>query len=320
LARSLNILVFGAGMQGTLYGVRLARAGHSVTLVARGRRAAELRDRGAIIENALSGEREMIKLPVADKLAQCPPADLCFITVRREQLDSASSAIAMAPNIDRIVVMVNHACGSDKLFAGARHERTVLGFPGAAGSIENGVDRYVDVTQQPTVVDASCPDIAKVLQSAGFGVALIHDVDSWLRRHAVFVTAVSGALYEVGVDARRLAADSTRIRRMITAIREAWSAMDRLGVAQAPLALRAIFQWVPLPFAVIYWRRLLASPRGEYYFASHARRASTEMAALAADVRALLNHEPIPELSQLFAVIDATALRAQARSIAANVF
>lgn len=316
----MNILILGAGMQGTLYGVRLARAGHSVTLIARGRRAAELREQGAIIENALSGERSVIHLPVADTLAQSPPADLCLITVRREQLDSVLSAVAAAPHVKRIVVMVNHACGSDKLFAGFKRERIVLGFPGTAGGIESGVDRYLDIRQQPTVIDASSRDIAQVLRDAGFRVSLVHDVDSWLRRHAVFVTAVSGALYEVDGDARRLAADPARVRRMIGAIREAWAAMDRLGIAKPPLALRAIFQWVPLAFAVLYWRRLFASPKGELYFAKHARHASIEMAALASDVRALLHDEPTPELNQLYATIHATALRAQARSGAASSF
>jgi hypothetical protein len=32
----------------------------------------------------------------------------------------------------------------------------------------------------------------------------------------------------------------------------------------APLALCAIFQWIPLTFAIGYWQRLLGSPRGEY--------------------------------------------------------
>ena len=35
----MTIVILGAGVQGTLYGVRLARAGHSVTFVARGKRA-----------------------------------------------------------------------------------------------------------------------------------------------------------------------------------------------------------------------------------------------------------------------------------------
>jgi 2-dehydropantoate 2-reductase len=48
----MKIVVLGAGVQGTLYGVRLARRGHDVTFVARGIRAAELRGRGAAIHDA----------------------------------------------------------------------------------------------------------------------------------------------------------------------------------------------------------------------------------------------------------------------------
>lgn len=59
-------------------------------------------------------------------------------------------------------------------------------------------------------------------------------MDSWLRRHAVFVTAVSDALHEVGSDAHRLASDSARIRAFIVAIREGWAAMDRRAIAPAP--------------------------------------------------------------------------------------
>jgi hypothetical protein len=39
---------------------------------------------------------------------------------------------------------------------------------------------------------------------------------------------------------------------------------DRRGVKSAPLALRTIFCWAPLPYAVGYWRRLLGSARGEF--------------------------------------------------------
>ena len=45
----MRIMIVGAGVQGTLYGVRLARTGHCVTLIARGRRLEELRERGAAI-------------------------------------------------------------------------------------------------------------------------------------------------------------------------------------------------------------------------------------------------------------------------------
>ena len=121
------------------------------------------------------------------------------------------------------------------------------------------------------------------------------------------MTAVSGALYGVGGDAQRLSSDRARIRAFIVAIRDGWAAMDRRGVASAPLALRAIFQWVPLPFAVLYWKRLLASPRGEYYFARHTRHAPKEMAALAADIRELVPIDSSPQLQRLYAAIDRAA-------------
>jgi hypothetical protein len=79
--------------------------------------------------------------------------------------------------------------------------------------------------------------------------------------------------------------------------------MDRRHINPAPFALRAIFSWIPLPLAVGYWRSLLASGRGEYYFALHARHAPVEMAALAAGVRELLGNEPRANLDRFIAAI-----------------
>ena len=116
-----------------------------------------------------------------------------------------------------------------------------------------------------------------LIRDAGFRVALVRDMDSWLRRHAVFVTAIAGALYCVE---RRCEPTSIGLttggERRIRAVREGWAALDRRDVAPAPLALRAIFRWVPLPFASAYWRRLLRSRRGELYFALHTRHAPLE--------------------------------------------
>ena len=117
--------------------------------------------------------------------------------------------------------------------------------------MEGGVDRFIEVSEQPTVIESSALEIAAVVRDAGFRVDLVRDVDSWLRRHAVFVTAVCGALYQVDCDAVRLAANPLLVLCFVLAVREGWTALDRLGVAPAPLALRTIFCWVPLPMAVI---------------------------------------------------------------------
>ncbi len=303
----MKIVIFGAGVQGTLYGVRLARAGHDVTLIARGVRANELRTQGAVIQHAITGRRDAAQLPVAEMLRSDMHADLCLITVRREQLAAVLPDLIAATRITRFVFMVNHANGSEFLCGALGRTRVVLAFPGAAGGIEDGIDDYVEVAEQPTAVEAVAPDVAATFRSAGFEVSLVSDMDAWLRRHAVFVTAIAGALYTSDGDARRLASRTADVRTFILGVREGWAALDKLRVATAPLALRAIFLWVPLPFAAMYWCRLLGSTRGEYYFARHTRHAAKEMAALADDIRALVPEESMPCLRRLYAAIDVAA-------------
>jgi 2-dehydropantoate 2-reductase len=45
----MRILVYPAGVQGSLYGARLKEAGQDVAILARGKRLAELRARGVIL-------------------------------------------------------------------------------------------------------------------------------------------------------------------------------------------------------------------------------------------------------------------------------
>jgi len=191
-----NIVVFGSGVQGTLFGVRLQAAGHHVTLIARGNRA--------------------------------------------EQLCEAVSALAGASGVARIVIMVNHAGGSQDICNALGAERTVLAFPGAAGSLDSGVVRAVDVSEQPTAVEADAPDVTTLFRSAGFRVSAVADMDAWLRRHAVFVTAIAGALWLADTNPRQLSADDRLLRDFILAVREGWNALDRHRIGAAPLALRAI--------------------------------------------------------------------------------
>jgi 2-polyprenyl-6-methoxyphenol hydroxylase-like FAD-dependent oxidoreductase len=93
----MKIMVLGAGVQGTLYGVRLAREGHDVTLVAHAARAAELRQRGAIIEDALSGRTETACLAIEERLVPSAEAAVCLVAVRRQ----CSPPLARCPRVPR---------------------------------------------------------------------------------------------------------------------------------------------------------------------------------------------------------------------------
>jgi ketopantoate reductase len=243
-------------------------------------------------------------LPVLERLPSSLAADLCLVTVRREQIDAVLPDLVQAIAIPRIVFLGNYANGSGDLLKVLGQRRTVLAFPGIAGYREGSTIRYLDIPQQHTVVQESAEDVQSLFREAGFHVDRVRDMDAWLQRHAVFITAIVGALYENGCDARRLAQNPQSVRRFIVAVREGWAAQDRTGVGAAPLALRTIMCRVPLRLSAIYWSRLLASPRGDLYFARHARHAPVEMASLADDVRRFLRRAEAPTLQSLLASID----------------
>jgi 2-dehydropantoate 2-reductase len=297
----MRIVVFGAGVQGTLFAVRLSLGGHEVRLVARGSRATQLARCGAIIEDIRSGRRWRADLAVSATLEPDCAAELCLVTVRREQLEGVLSILA-ATQIPRFVFLVNHANGSESLYEALGRKRVVSAFPGFSGGIENNVDHFVEISEQATAVEASAPDIVALFRAAGIRVRSIKDMDAWLRRHAVFVLAISGALCAADCDARKLAHDRDAVRAFILAVREGWRELDRTQIGPAPVPLRAIFEWSPLFIATAYWSRLLAS-RGDDYFARHVRRAAPEMQALGADVLSLMGQAPTPNLRHLYKAV-----------------
>ena len=88
----MKICVFGAGAIGGLFGVRLARAGAQVSVVARGSNAAALRTRGWRLQ---SGETVISALvQVAEKAAELGPQDLVIVAVKAPALPSVAAAIA----------------------------------------------------------------------------------------------------------------------------------------------------------------------------------------------------------------------------------
>jgi ketopantoate reductase len=230
---------------------------------------------------------------------------MCLVTVRREQLESILSVFA-ATKIPRFVFLVNHANGSEFLYEALGRKRVVSAFPGFSGEIENDVDHFVEISEQATVVEARASEVIALFRASGIRVRSIKDMDAWLRRHAVFITAISGALCAADCDARRLANDRDAVKAFILAVREGWRELDRKRIGSAPIQLRAIFEWFPHFIATAYWSRLLAS-RGDDYFARHVRRAVPEMQVLGADVLNLMGQAPAPNLRHLYAAISGAA-------------
>jgi len=84
-------------------------------------------------------------------------------------------------------------------------------------------------------------------------------MDGWLKTHAFFVTAISGAISLAGGDTRRLSENRADLQLMVQGVSEGFTTVRALRHTVAPFALGVLFTWLPPRFAVYYWRRLFAA-------------------------------------------------------------
>lgn len=80
----MKILVFGAGVVGTLYAARLQEAGHQVTVLARDSRLADVRRHGLVLEDVLTGVRSVTQVSIVDRLYAEDSYDIALVAVRKD--------------------------------------------------------------------------------------------------------------------------------------------------------------------------------------------------------------------------------------------
>jgi 2-dehydropantoate 2-reductase len=303
----VRILVFGAGVIGSVYAAGLLQAGHEVVMLARGRRLSDLQTHGLVLEEAQSGNRTVLAVQPVGELAPADRYEVVLVSVRSGQLASTLPLLA-AMNDGSDVLFFGNAAGHQAELVASLGERVLFGFPAAGGVRDGPVIKYVLIRQQKTMLGepggATTPRVRHLqdeLSGAGFPATISASIDDWLLGHAAFIAPIAFALYRVDTDPAKLADDPRTLRSMVLAIRQAFTALRAAGNAEIPTNLQVLFLRLPAAFAAAYWRRVFASPRGELWFGAHTRAAPDEMRALAQELQKALRRteHPTPDLDEL---------------------
>jgi 2-dehydropantoate 2-reductase len=263
----MRILVFGAGALGTLYAARLARAGHEVSMLARGRRLEELRARGVRLRGR-RGETSGADVRIVERVGDAP-RDLIVVLVRRQQVDAVLPLLATEDgDASDVLVMVNVASGYDA-WREALGPRLVVGFAGATASFDADgalVHRLAPGFLQPTVLGepdgARTPRVARIaeaLSGAGFPVQVRSDMEDWQRSHAAWIAPFMLAAARAHGDLDRFV-DGGHVRLWMEATKEALRFVRGWRGHLSPRALGAAARLPTSWLAAIV--RLALLPRG----------------------------------------------------------
>lgn len=262
----MKLLVYGAGVTGSLFAVRMHEAGHDVSLLARGERLVTLRRHGVglAVENGPAVRR--IPVPVVEHPAG--GYDLTAVFVRAHQVDAVLQALAGFEG--DVLFLLNWAAGAEPLGAVIGHERVLLGFPADGGTMDGDVVRY----RAPSLMTrlASMPigepggrtsprleRILRTFRAAGIRAKAEPRMDAWLKTHAAFAVPLEQAV-NAASGPTALADDPDAVRRMIGLMRQNLAAMPMPPVPRASVVL----QTVPEGLLVPMLRRFLRSPTAAY--------------------------------------------------------
>lgn len=305
----VKVLVFGAGVLGSLYAARLADAGHDVGLVARGRRHRDLREHGIVLEYFDTGMQTTTHVKTLDAMPVDEDFDLCLVAVRKTQLADALPVLATNPRIPSFLFMVNTAEGPQAMIDAVGRQRVLLGFANAGGERDGHLVRLmvakrkaVTMGELDGVRSERLLRIRAAFQDAGFRVVINRHMDAWLRHHVAMVAPMANAIYLAGGSNVRLARDRKAVQKALRATREGIAAVRAHGFPIEPPAMRW-FLALPDLVVVPMIQRLLATPLMDIGGTRHALAAREEMAVLNEELLALADA----------AGVDAPTLRALQR-------
>ena len=126
----MRILIFGAGVIGSLYAALLAKAGYNVSVYARGRRLESLKRNG--LQYKYMEKNKTAPIKVLSKIETDDRYDFIFLTLRGNQLHAALEELRRNSS-PTIVTMVNSLETYDKWEVICGAGRIIPAFPGAGG-------------------------------------------------------------------------------------------------------------------------------------------------------------------------------------------
>ncbi len=145
----MNILVYGAGVLGSLYAAWLQEAGQHVSLLARGQRLQDICEHGIVLEDVLSGQTTTTQVKVVEQLGPADRYDLAVVVMGKHEVAAILPRLAANKQIPRVLFLHNNAAGPQAMIEALGRERVLLGFAGAGGKREDHIIHSLLIKQQP---------------------------------------------------------------------------------------------------------------------------------------------------------------------------
>lgn len=242
----MKIALIGPGGIGSTFAFQLARAGHDVTVVARGKRLEQLQRDQAVI--ASDGQRATVRVTAV--LDETTPWELVLVTVLASQVDALLPALRSSA-ARQVMFMFNTFEPLGRLRDAVGAARCAFGFPAILASVDGGKLTTEIVARGPLVTTVTDASWARAFTAAGIPSVVSLDMQSWLRTHAAFVVPVMVLAHRA--HQRKAGISWGEARTFAAAMQEGFALVRRLGELVTPSAMTVVERLPAAALTALLW-------------------------------------------------------------------
>ncbi len=194
----MKIVVMGTGGVGGYFGAKLARAGETVTFVARGDHLREIKASGLRVVSAREGEF-VVRSPATDDPSYIGSADLVLFCVKSYDTETAARAIKHVVGSETAVLSLQNGidneekiesvAGGGRVLGGAAYVFAIIESPGVIRHASGGKIIFGELDGRES---DRARRILATFQGAGIDAVLSTDIQRILWEKYVFIIALGG--------------------------------------------------------------------------------------------------------------------------------
>jgi 2-dehydropantoate 2-reductase len=301
----LKFAILGSGAVGGYYGARLARAGHDVTLIARGAHLQAIRERGLEIRSPALGSFT-VRAAAEEDTSRVGPVDVVVVAVKAYDNPTALPLIAPMLGPDTSILTLQNGVDSVSELAALYGQTAVIGGTtyvatsiAAPGVIEqNGTHRRIvlgEVFGEPPRISDRVTAIQEAMVASDIQAEAVDDARVPIWEKFIMLVSMAGFTGAARQPIGPLWADPHVRAQFLEGCREIERVARAEGIAVAPDIIERIEQYVP---------GIPASMRSSLLIdLSQGKRIEVEALHGAVVRRARRAGVPVPVMSTLYAVL-----------------
>jgi len=284
----IKILIYGAGVIGSMFAYKLKTGGNEVSILARGKRLRDLKKYGIHIRDEIFNKEYRTTIDIVENLEKDDYYDLIMVIMQRQQVSHILHILK--ENISPTIMFVgNNPTGADEYLDYIEKDRLLLGFGGPGGYREDYgiIAAYVEdiilyVGELDGIISDRIKKIENEFTNSGIKVDLSENIEAWLKTHAALISPLAMGSYAARHRKIKLGDDIELVNLALKAFKENIKALIDLNIPILPKKYR-MMRWIPLFIIRKKILNLINSDFGKIALSGHADAAEQEMKKLTTD-------------------------------------